>query len=865
MRLLVVDGNSIVNRAFYAIKLLSTKGGQFTNAIYGFLNVLLKLEEECRPDHVAVAFDLKAPTFRHKMYAGYKAGRKAMPPELASQLPILKKLLSALGYTIIEKEGFEADDILGTLSARVKGDDRCFLATGDRDSLQLISDNTVVLLASTKMGKPQTVLFNKEKLMEEYGVEPQGMIEIKALMGDSSDKIPGVAGIGQKTAEDLINRFKTIDNIYSNLDTLDIKKSVRSKLESGKESAYLSKTLGTICTDAPIETDMTFYEKKEPNAKEAITMLVSLEMFSMIEKLGLTREGACVPSEEKAPERRLSFKEERDLCGLLGEFKNAGEAFFVCEYENHAVKAFFFSIGDEIRLVESNCFDFDSFTKSFFEGEWKKYTCDSKLLYRYAENIKAKLFGLAFDSTLAGYILNPSANSYEILRLADTLGVFVPSVDCPENLKKYVQSAAALRGVFEKSIAEIKENDQEYLLYEIEQPLAKVLASMESTGFLVDRDEIARYGKEIEKKVNELSEKIFSLVGFEFNLNSPKQLGEALFEKMGIPPKKKTKSGYSTSAEVLESLSYDYPVVADILKYRMLAKIKSTYCDGLLKQIDADGRIRSTLNQTETKTGRISSLEPNLQNIPVRYKEGREIRRFFTAGEGRVLVDADYSQIELRVLAAIADDEAMISAFENGDDIHAITASQVFNMPLSMVTPLMRSRAKAVNFGIVYGIGAFSLAKDIGVTLKEASSYIKGYLHHYSGIDRYMKQVAEKAREDGFAQTLFHRRRYLPELTAANKTLQAFGERVARNMPVQGTAADIIKIAMVKVFESLSEKTKSAKLIMQVHDELIVECDEAEKETVCALLKEEMENACKMRVKLLAEVHTGKTWYDAKD
>ena len=864
MRLLVVDGNSIVNRAFYAIKLLSTKGGQFTNAIYGFLNVLLKLEEECKPDHVAIAFDLKAPTFRHKMYDGYKAGRKGMPPELASQMPILKKLLFALGYTIIEKEGFEADDILGTLSACVKGDDRCFLATGDRDSLQLISDNTVVMLASTKMGKPQTVVYDKEKLMEEYGVEPQGMIEIKALMGDSSDNIPGVAGIGQKTAGELITRFKTIDNIYSSLETLDIKSGVRNKLEAGKESAYLSKKLGTIRTNAPIETDMTLYEKKAPNAKEAITMLVSLEMFSMIEKLGLTRDGACVPSEEEAPEKKVSFKEERDLCGLLGEFKNAGEAFFVCEYENHAVKAFFFSIGNEVRLVESNCFDFDFFVKSFFEGEWKKYTCDSKLLYRYAKSIGAKLSGLAFDSTLAGYILNPSANSYEILRLADTLGVSVPSVDCPENLKKCVQSVAALKGVFEKSAAEIKENNQEYLLYEIEQPLAKVLASMEDTGFLVDRDEIARYGKEIEKKINELSEKIFSLVGFEFNLNSPKQLGEALFEKMGIPAKKKTKSGYSTSAEVLESLSYDYPVVADILNYRMLAKLKSTYCDGLLKQIDADGRIRSTLNQTETRTGRISSLEPNLQNIPVRYKEGREIRRFVTAGEGRVLVDADYSQIELRVLAAIADDETMISAFENGDDIHTITASQVFNMPLSMVTPLMRSRAKAVNFGIVYGIGAFSLAKDIGVTVKEASSYIKGYLHHYSGIDRYMKQVAEKAREDGFAQTLFHRRRYLPELTAANKTLQAFGERVARNMPVQGTAADIIKIAMVKVFESLSEKTKSAKLIMQVHDELIVECDEAEKETVCALLKEEMENACKMRVKLLAEVHTGKTWYDAK-
>ena len=864
MKLLVVDGNSIVNRAFYAIKLLSTKDGQFTNAIYGFMNILLKLEEECEPDSVAVAFDLKAPTFRHKMYDAYKAGRKGMPPELASQLPILKKLLSSLGYTLVEKEGFEADDILGTLSAHVKGDDRCFVATGDRDSLQLVSDNTVVMLASTKMGKPQTVVYDKEKLMEEYGVAPEGMIEIKALMGDSSDNIPGVAGIGQKTAGDLIKRFGTIDRIYAELDSLDIKKGVRDKLEAGKDSAYLSKKLGTICLDAPIDTDMKLYAKKAPDAKQAIPLLVSLEMFSMIEKLGLTREGVSAAPETEPRESGIVFKEERDLCGLLGEFKNAGEAYFVCEFENHAVKAYFFRTRNEIRFVESNCFDFDSFSKSFLEGEWKKYTCDSKNLFRYAESIGASLSGLAFDTTLAGYILNPSASSYEVLRLADTLGVYIPDIDCPESLKKYAQSAAVIKGVCEKCAAEIKENEQEYLLYEIEQPLARVLASMENTGFLVDRDEIARYGKELELRINEISEKIFSLVGFEFNLNSPKQLGEALFEKMGIPAKKKTKSGYSTSAEVLEALSDDYPVVADILTYRMLAKLKSTYCDGLLKQIGADGRIRSTLNQTETRTGRISSLEPNLQNIPVRYKEGREIRRFFTADTGRVLVDADYSQIELRVLAEISGDEEMLSAFRNGDDIHAITASQVFNMPLHMVTPLMRSRAKAVNFGIVYGIGAFSLAKDIGVTRREADSYIKGYLHHYSGIDRYMKQVVEKAREDGFAQTLFHRRRYLPELTAANKMLQAFGERVARNMPVQGTAADIIKIAMVKVSERLTARTESAKLIMQVHDELIVECDEAEKEKVCTLLKEEMENACKMRVKLLAEVHSGKTWYEAK-
>lgn len=864
MKLLVVDGNSIVNRAFYAIKLLSTKNGQFTNAIYGFMNILLKLEEECEPDSVAVAFDLKAPTFRHKMYDAYKAGRKGMPPELASQMPLLKQLLTSLGYTLVEKEGFEADDILGTLSAHVPKDGECFVATGDRDSLQLVSDTTRVLLASTKMGKPQTTVYDRAKLMEEYGVEPEGMIEIKALMGDASDNIPGVAGIGQKTAGDLIRRFGSIDKIYSELDALDIKKGVRDKLEAGKDSAYLSKTLGTICLDAPIDTDMTHYLRKAPNQKEAISLLVSLEMFSMIEKLGLTRGDSAAAVTEEDKKQSIIFEEERDLCGLLGELKNEGSAYFTCEYEGRNLIAFYFAIGDEIRFVQSNCFDFETFIKAFLESETKKYTCLGKELYRFAQSKKIEVKNLDFDCTLAGYILNPSASSYDTLRLADTYGISVPPLDCPESSLGYARSAAVMKAVCEKCAFEIGENGQENLLYNIEQPLSRVLASMENTGFLVDKDEIARYGEELQTRIGEITEKIFSAVGFEFNLNSPKQLGEALFEKMGIPAKKKTKSGYSTSAEVLEELSYDYPVVKDILTYRTLAKLKSTYCDGLLKVIEPDGRIRSTLNQTETRTGRISSLEPNLQNIPVRRKEGRELRRFFTAGKGRVLVDADYSQIELRVLAAIAGDETMLSAFENGDDIHAITASQVFNMPLQMVTPLMRSRAKAVNFGIVYGIGAFSLAKDIGVTRKEADSYIKGYLHHYSGIDRYMKDVVQKAREDGFAETYFHRRRYLPELTAANKMLQAFGERVARNMPVQGTAADIIKIAMVKVYDRLKRESHGAKLIMQVHDELIVECDESEKKKIAALLKEEMENACSLRVKLLAEVHTGKTWYDAK-
>ncbi len=864
MRLLVIDGNSIVNRAFYGIKLLTTKDGQFTNGIYGFLNILIKLKEECQPDKAAIAFDLKAPTFRHKMYDGYKAGRKGMPPELASQIPILKEILTYLGYTIVEKEGYEADDILGTLSANCKGEDRCFLATGDRDSLQLVSDNTSVLLASTKMGKAVTTVYDKAKLFEDYGVEPKQMIEIKALMGDSSDNIPGVAGIGQKTAGDLIVRFGNIDYIYENLDSLDIKKGVHDKLEAGKDSAYLSRTLGTICLEAPIDLDMNAYNIKAVDNVNAIRLLVKLEMFGIIERFGLTRESFSADEDTADQRQGISFKEERDLMGLLGALHNKGKAFFTAAFCGKDICSYFFKIENEVIYVSSDCLDFDEFTDKFLFGKTEKYTCDVKNLYRYAFSKGKNIENVKMDTTLAGYILNPSASGYDPIRLAGELNITVPEVECPETIKEAVLSAAVMEAVCERAKEKMKTDGQYDLFYKIELPLAKVLADMEHTGFLIDRDSIESYGKELEEKIEAIKADIFSKVGFEFNLNSPKQLGEALFEKMGLPAKKKTKSGYSTSAEVLEQLSFEYPVVADILKYRTFAKLKSTYCDGLAKVIEKDGRIRSTLNQTETRTGRISSLEPNLQNIPVRYEEGRQLRKFFTCDEGNVLVDADYSQIELRVLAHIANDKTMIEAFNRGDDIHTITASQVFGMPKEMVTPLMRSRAKAVNFGIVYGIGAFSLAKDIGVTRKEADNYIKGYLHHYSEVDRYMKDVVAAARESGFAETIFHRRRYLPELTASNKMLQAFGERVARNMPIQGTAADIIKVAMVRVYERLKKEYPNAKLIMQVHDELIVECSRLQSDEIAQVLKEEMENACKMRVKLISDVHVGKTWFEAK-
>lgn len=868
MRLIIIDGNSIVNRAFYGIKQLSTKSGQFTNAIYGFMNILIKLKQEYNPDALAVAFDLKAPTFRHKMFDGYKAGRKPMPPELASQMPLLKQLLTALGYSIVEKEGYEADDILGTLSVACKQGDMCYIATGDRDSLQLISDNTHVLLASTKAGKPVTVEYDKDRLKEEYGVEPKQMIEIKALMGDASDKIPGVAGIGQKTAGSLIQQYGNIDYIYENLQTLSIKPGIRQKLESDKKNAYLSRELGTICLNAPINTDLEFYIPKPVDAGAAIKLLAQLEMFSLIEKLGLTADvNLTYEPETKSEEqtaKAVRFTEERDLCALLGKFKNENKAYFVTQYSNGRPIAFFFAFDDEVRYVSDTSFDFDIFLKDFFEGEWEKYTTDVKPLYKYAITKNISLKNVVMDLRLAGYILNPSETSYSTTRLAAEYFVPIPEIDCPSLLKEDALNAAILPKLCEKIYDSICESGQERLYREIELPIARVLAGMENNGFLVDRTAIEAYGDMLSNSIDEITNRIFNEVGFSFNLNSPKQLGEALFDKLGLPYGKKTKRGYSTNADVLQSLSYDYPIVADVLKYRMLAKLKSTYCDGLTKQIEPDGRIHTVFNQTETRTGRISSLEPNLQNIPVRYKEGREIRRFFVAGEGKILVDADYSQIELRVLAHIANDTAMINAFNNGEDIHLITASQVFNLPPNMITPLMRTRAKAVNFGIVYGIGAFSLAKDIGVTRRQADEYIKGYLSHYSGVDRYMKQVVQNSKQSGYAQTIFGRRRYLPELASSNKITQAFGERVARNMPVQGTAADIIKIAMIRVYDRLKKEVPEAKLILQVHDELIVECDRSDSENVKEILIQEMENACKLKVPLVVDAHIGKTWYATK-
>ncbi len=856
MKLLVLDGNSILNRAFYGIRLLTTKNGLYTNGIYGFLTILLKLEGETNPDAVAVAFDMRAPTFRHKRYAGYKSNRKGMPPELAQQVPVLKELLHLLGYKTVECEGYEADDILGTLSKACRETESgCVLATGDRDSLQLVGGGVTVRLASTKMGKPQVTVYDEEKIMADYGVTPRGMIEIKALQGDSSDCIPGVAGIGPKGAGQLIQAYHNIDYIYANIDKLDIKDNMRKKLAAGKDSAFLSRELGTIRMDAPVDTALGDYVKKPCDRQAAARLMAKLEFFSFIKKLGLD-------TQEEPPEAKtrgtVTLAEGADPKSLLAAVRKEGRAFFAVSYsavgkaESAAV-----NIGG---VIYASCGR--EFIKNMLEDESiDKYTHDIKPLYAAAMKENIRIGGRAFDTMLAGYILDPSAKTYAACGLARGYGVPLPDGDAGEA----EQTAAVLpelSAVLEKKLAE---NGQTELFFNIEMPLAYVLADMENVGFAVDAGGIKAYGAMVEKRADEIQRQIYDEVGYEFNINSPKQLGEALFVKLGLSHGKKTKTGYSTSAKTLEKLRYDHPAVELALNYRTLTKLKSTYSDGLLKVIAPDGRIHSNFNQTETRTGRISSTEPNLQNIPVRTELGRELRRFFVARPGWVLVDADYSQIELRVLAHVANDKNMTDAFLRGDDIHRSTAAQVFHMPEEMVTPLMRSRAKAVNFGIVYGIGAFSLGKNIHVSMGEAKKYIDDYLSNYSGINAYMKRVVEEAKEKGYAETIFGRRRYLPELASSNFNIRSFGERVARNMPIQGTAADIIKIAMVKAERRLKKEKLRSRLILQVHDELIVEAPADEAEEAAAVLTEEMEGAVSLSVPMVAETKTGKTWYEAKD
>ncbi|WP_177917488.1 DNA polymerase I [uncultured Eubacterium sp.] len=861
MTLLVLDGNSIINRAFYGIKLLTTKQGDYTNAVYGFLNMMLRFEDICKPDAIAVAFDLHAPTFRHKMYDDYKAGRHAMPDELRAQMPVVKNILKLLGIKVLECEGWEADDILGTLAkaCREKGD-TCFLATGDRDSLQLAHDGVKVLLARTK----STDIMDEKAIFDAYGVEPHDLIQVKALQGDSSDNIPGVKGLGEKTALDLISRFKTLDYIYENIDDIDVKPGVRAKLKADKDNAYLSLKLGEIVTDAPVSTDINDYVISGGEKNAAAAEFVRLELFSLIDKFNLNANDAMLTPDEPAQSRvieRLTCVDADYLLEKIGD----NDAYVYPVIIDNAISDLYFAFDDTVIVMPSETPEYKYFVRNFFANKnCKKYTYNSKYLHRLAAALGVECENVCGDLMLSAYLLKPSDNNYSVSHLGLEYSVATPEYkNALSSTDENVTSAAMLKPLFEKTNELLFEADQIHLLTDIELPLARVLAKMEVVGFSVDRVGIEAFSSKLSTRIDELTSLIYEAVGHEFNINSPKQLGIALFEDLGLPCKKKTKSGYSTNAEVLDSLRDENPVIDLILEYRTLTKLKSTYCDGLLKAIDDDGRIHTSFNQVETRTGRISSLEPNLQNIPIRTELGREMRRFFVASDGNTLVDADYSQIELRVLSDLANDENMINAFNSGADIHTITASQVFNLPVEMVTKQMRSSAKAVNFGIVYGIGAFSLAKDIGVTRKQAQEYIDNYLNTYNGVREYMSNVIELARDRGYSETLFKRRRYLPELNASNFMVRSGGERIARNMPIQGTAADIIKIAMIRVDKRITEEKLDARLILQVHDELIVEVSEKDADRALKLVCEEMENACSMKVRLKADGNIGKTWYDA--
>ena len=847
MRLLALDANSIVNRAYYGVRPLTTKDGQYTNALYGFLHIFARLKEQAAPDAIVAAFDRHAPTFRHKMYDGYKAGRKGMPEELRSQMPILKELLPLLGCHIVEIDGFEADDILGTLAAACRRDGHtCVIATGDRDSLQLVGDSVEVWLSTTKMGQPETVVMDTAAVENKYGLSPAHLIDLKALMGDSSDNIPGVAGVGEKTAVGLLQQFGTLDNLYASLDTADMRDSLRQKLAAGKESAYLSRTLGTICCEVPIETDIAAYRAGEWQKAPLAALLTRLEFFKMIEKWGLADVPVAASVDNAVP--ALVAASCADVLGGKGGVAAVPEADGVWLVRDGKAAFFAFDSADFAAAADILC-----------DSTVDKQVHDGKPLFARLLKMGRTPAGFSMDTALAAYLLNPLSSDYSLPRLIQEYGVAAAeAADLPAFLSAF--------GVLAKTLGDaVDEQGQGALLREMELPLSVVLADMENVGFLVDADGIAAYGDKLAAEIAALEAGIFEAVGYTFNLNSPKQLGKALFEDLGLPAKKKTKSGYSTNAEVLEGLRAAHPAVDMLLTYRTLAKLKSTYCDGLLKVIDTDGRVRSSFNQTETRTGRISSTEPNLQNIPVRTAVGRELRRFFHAREGYLLIDADYSQIELRVLAHMAQDKTMLDAFNTGVDIHRVTASQVFGVAPDEVTSQMRSHAKAVNFGIIYGIGPHSLSQDIGVSFGQAKQYIADYLRHYASVDRFMQGLIDSAKESGYAKTLLGRRRPLPELRTGNAITRGFGERVARNMPIQGTAADIIKAAMVAVWRGLRKSFPDARLLLTVHDELIVEAPESQADEVAEFVAAAMANAARLSVRLDTDVHVGKTWFDTKE
>ena len=864
-KLLILDSNSILNRAFYGVRYLSAKDGTPTNAIYGFLNILLKLIKEQEPDYICAAFDVKAPTFRHKQYEGYKAQRKPMPEGLAAQMPLAKDVLRAMGVTILEKEGYEADDIIGTVARLCEESEiSCFIATGDKDDLQLASDKTKVILTVTKSGYNETIIYDDKAVKEKYHVTPTEFIDVKALMGDPSDNIPGVKGVGEKTAMSLIEKHHSIEYIYENIDDIGLKGTMLQKMKDGREMAFMSKELATINRNTPIEfnAEKCVFDGFENNG-ELYEILKRLELNSIIKKLDLSGVDNVKENEDIFKDFSYQVGDKNMISGdkvtVVLDFDGDNISSAAVGAGNNAVVL---NEQDDIKeLLED-----DSIAKVMFDVK--------EAIVKLNGRIDIK--NISDDTAIAAYLVDPAKNEYTIEKLAsEYFGTVIekPEVkqlslldDVETDRSEYLAKCAVALGVLNERIGDkIKENGQEKLYQEVELPLVTVLAHLEINGFLVDDHQLKEFADKLGEKIDALTNEIYMLAGEEFNINSPKQLGVILFEKLELKPVKKTKTGYATNADVLEKLRDKHPIVNFIMEYRQLAKLKSTYCDGLRAVVNPNThRIHSVFTQTVTVTGRLSSTEPNLQNIPTRTELGREIRKMFVAKEGYVLVDADYSQIELRVLAHIANDETMINAFRNNEDIHAVTASQVLGIPLEDVTKEQRSSAKAVNFGIVYGIGEFSLAQDLHISVKEAKAYIESYLEKYHGVRNYMESIKEQAKKDGYVKTMLNRIRYIPELKSPNYNIRQFGERVALNTPIQGTAADIIKLAMVRVDNRLINEGLKSKLILQVHDELIVEAHKDEVDKVKQILSEEMQGAMELNVPLKVDMSTGHSWYDAK-
>ena len=886
MKLMVLDGNSIINRAFYGVKPLTTRDGLYTNAIFGFLNMLQRFIDEEQPEALCVAFDRREPTFRHEADASYKATRKGMPEELAQQMPVMKQVLCAMSIPCYEMVGYEADDLLGTISRRCeKRGWECIIVTGDRDSLQLITDRTRVKLVTTRMGQTSTADITPALFREQYGFDPIHMIDLKALMGDSSDNIPGVPGIGEKTATALVQRYGSIDALYAAMPEVEAKPAALRKLAEGEESARRSYWLATIVTDAPLEFDPED-ALCQPYKPELYDLFVKLEFTKLIKKYGLTPsapapEPAAVAHDEDYMTTVETPETDADAARLLALWRKAPH---VAVYGLADLSVLAVACGIDERssltaILRSDRFggDWEALLWGLFGGDIAKAAHNVKDLTRALLERDLPAEGFVFDTALAGYLLDATAGGYDLQRLfvaycgaelpapahleRDAFSLLGNNAAAEAALCSYASAVAALYEVLPPRLEEL---NMTALLHEMELPLCRVLAEMELAGFRIDGAALARFGEDLQQRIVTLEQSIYHMAGEEFNINSPKQLGAILFDKLQLPHGKKTKTGWSTNAEVLEKLRYEAPIVDKVLEYRQYAKLRSTYADGLLRAVSPDGRVRTSFQMTVTATGRLSSTEPNLQNIPTRTELGSEIRRLFIAGDGNVLVDADYSQIELRLLAHMAGDEAMQQAFLSGADFHTVTAAKVFHVPESEVTHQMRSRAKAVNFGIVYGMSAFSLSQDIHVTVAEAKDYMERYFATYPGVKQYMTGIVETAKAQGYVETLYHRRRALPELRSANFVQRSFGERVALNMPIQGTAADIMKLAMLRVYDRLRRENLQALLIMQVHDELIVECPKAERETVEKLLRQEMEQVAALAVPLTAEAHSGKNWLDAK-